>query len=70
MRIFQRRFFFFFDKNIRCDPSLELSRRDGANDGSHNMFLWRNRLIIPLPLLNLDCCKGCWFRNEVGVSIL
>ena len=25
-------------KNICCDPSLELSRQDGSNGGSQNMF--------------------------------
>ena len=25
-------------KNIHCDPSLEPSRRDGSNKGSHCMF--------------------------------
>ena len=28
--------------NISCDPSLELSWRDGSNEGSHDMLLWRN----------------------------
>ena len=30
--------FLFLNKNICCDPSLELSRRDGSNDGSQDMF--------------------------------
>ena len=29
----------FPNKNICCDPSLELSRRHGSNDESQNMFL-------------------------------
>ena len=28
-------------KNILCDPSLELSRRDGSNEGSQHMFSLR-----------------------------
>ena len=35
-------FFLFLIENICCGPSLEPSRRDGSNDGSQNMFLWRN----------------------------
>ena len=35
-------FFLFLNENTFCDPSLELSRRDGSNDVSQNMFLWRN----------------------------
>ena len=27
-----------FHKKIFCDPSLELSRRDGSNEGLQNMF--------------------------------
>ena len=42
MRITQRYFFLFLNENICCDPSLEPSRRDGSNDGSQDMFLWRN----------------------------
>ena len=34
-------------KNICCDPSLEPSHRDGSNDGSQNMFLWRNMANYP-----------------------
>ena len=34
--------FLFLIENICCDPSLESSRRDGSNDGSQNMFKWRN----------------------------
>ena len=30
MRIIQRQFFLFLNKNICCDPSLEPSRRDGS----------------------------------------
>ena len=33
----------FLCKNIFCDPSLELSRRDGSNDGSQHMFSLRNK---------------------------
>ena len=33
--------FFYFSKKTCCDSSLELSRRDGSNDGSQNMVLWR-----------------------------
>ena len=33
---------FLIYQNICCDPLLELSQRDGSNDGSHNMFLWKN----------------------------
>ena len=37
---------FFFHKNIFCDPSLELSRREGSNEGSQRMFSLRNKKII------------------------
>ena len=30
-----------------CDPSLETTRQDSSNDGSQNMFLWRNMAIYP-----------------------
>ena len=33
---------FLISQNICCDPSLELSCQDSSNDGSQNMFLWRN----------------------------
>ena len=36
-----------FLKNICCDPSLEPSPLDGSNDGSQNMFLWRNMANYP-----------------------
>ena len=36
LRIIQR---IFFHKNIYCDSSLELSQKDGSNDGIQNMFL-------------------------------
>ena len=47
MRIIQRFFFLFLTENICCDPSLEPSRRDGSNDVSQNMFLWRNMANYP-----------------------
>ena len=34
--------FSFHNKNICCDPSLELSHRDSSNEGSQQMFLSRN----------------------------
>ena len=34
--------FLFLNGNICCDPSLEPSQRDSSNNGSQNMFLWRN----------------------------
>ena len=34
--------FLFLNEIICCDPSLEPSQRDGSNDGSQNMILWRN----------------------------
>ena len=37
----------FLNENIYCDPSLELSERDGCNDGSQNRFLWRNMANYP-----------------------
>ena len=30
-------------KNRFCDPSLELSRQDGSNEGSQHMILLRNK---------------------------
>ena len=35
-------FFLLLNENICCDPSLELSQRDGSIDGSQNMFFRRN----------------------------
>ena len=28
--------------DICCDPSLQPSWRDGSNEGSQRMFIWRN----------------------------
>ena len=48
----QPAFVLFLKENICCDPSLEPSGRlepsrpDSSNDGSQNMFLWRNMAII------------------------
>ena len=39
--------FLFLNENICCDSSLGPSRRDGSNDGSQNMFLWRNMANYP-----------------------
>ena len=39
--------FLFLNGNIWCDPSLEPARQDGSNDGSQNMFLWRNMANYP-----------------------
>ena len=36
LRIIQRQFFLFLNKNICCDPSLEPSQQDGHNEG-HNI---------------------------------
>ena len=33
--------FLFLSENMLC-PSLESPQRDGSNDGSQNIFLWRN----------------------------
>ena len=33
----------FLHKNIFCDPSLELSHRDGSYEGSQHMFSLRNK---------------------------
>ena len=32
---------------VYCDPSLESSQSDGSNDGSQNLFLWRNMANYP-----------------------
>ena len=40
--VIQRYFFLFLNENIYCDPSLGRSRRDGSNDGSQNMYFWKN----------------------------
>ena len=39
--------FLFLNKNICCDSSLEPSWSNGSNDGSQNMFLWRNLVNYP-----------------------
>ena len=54
LRIIQRQFFLFLKENICCDPSLEPSQRDGSNDGSQNMLLWRiSEIWIIIPKLSL-----------------
>ena len=54
-------FFLFLIENICCDPSLEPSQRDGSNEGSQNMFLWRNienyPLVIPVTPSYLELCR-------------
>ena len=47
LRIIQGYFFLFLKENVYCDPSLELSLRDGSNDGSQNMVVWK---ILPVIL--------------------
>ena len=47
LKIIQRSFFLFLNENICCDPSLEPSQRDGSDDESHYMFLWKNRNNYP-----------------------
>ena len=37
----------FLISQRKCDLSLESSQRDGSNDGSQNMFLWRNIASYP-----------------------
>ena len=44
-------FFLFLNKNIYCDPSLELSRQDGSNEGSQYMFKCKYRKVSLLLLL-------------------
>ena len=52
-------FFLFSNENICCDPSLEPSRRDGSDNGSHHIFMKRpgkislNFLSGPLGSLDL-----------------
>ena len=42
-RIILRQLFLFLNKNIFCEPSLELSRRDGANERLQLLvLLWQN----------------------------
>ena len=41
-------FFLFLNENICCVPSLEPSRRDGSNEESQLMFLWKNKENYPL----------------------
>ena len=41
-------FFYFSRKNISYDPSLELSQQDGPNNGSHCMFLRKNKKKISI----------------------
>ena len=38
----------FLNKNIFCDPSLELFRRDGSKEGSQHMFSLRNKKKLSL----------------------
>ena len=39
--ITERLFFLFLIETICCDPSSELSRRDGSDEGSQHMVLCR-----------------------------
>ena len=47
LRIIQRLFYLFLNKNVCCDPSLEQSQRDSSNNGSQNMVYGEIRLLIP-----------------------
>ena len=65
-----------------CDPSLEPSQRDGSNDGSQNLFLWRNvanypSIISVTPsyvehcLSNRKCClSSSQISGTVIMSVL
>ena len=51
----------FLNKNIFCDPSLELSHGDGSHEGSQHMFSLRNkknylRIILNSPFY-LKLCR-------------
>ena len=52
--------FQYFSTKTYCDPSLELSQRDGSNEGSQCMFSLRNKKnylwIIPLTIPYLEPC--------------
>ena len=37
--ITEGQFFLFLTETICCDPSSELSRRDGSDEGSQHMFV-------------------------------
>ena len=52
-------FFLFLNENICCDPSLEPSHRDSSNEGSQNMFLWRNMANYPVIPSQLEHCLWC-----------
>ena len=39
--VFDDNFILFLIETICCDPSSEPSHRDGSDEGSHHMFLWR-----------------------------
>ena len=45
-------FLLILHKNISCDPSSELSHRDGSDEGSHHIISMRNKKnnnqILPL----------------------
>ena len=54
--------FFYFSKNIHvgCDPSFELSQRDGSGEGSRLMFFMerysKQRGAVVEWLVRLCCC--------------
>ena len=52
LKIIQRYFFLFLNKNICYDPSLEPSRRDGSNDGSQIGFYGEIWLSLDVTLLD------------------
>ena len=43
---FGKRYSTYVVFNIGCDPSLELSQGDSSNEGSQQMFQWRNKEVI------------------------
>ena len=63
---------------VCCDPSLEPSQRDNSNDGSQNMFLWKNMdnypkviLVTPSYLEHCGaytiCYSSCMFLHITAI---
>ena len=65
--------FIFLNKNIRCDPSLELSQRDGSYDGYNICFKGvvlktiHKLSLLPLLIWRTDYCYNEYFVLQIQI---